>query len=346
MSSSKKPKWFNMDLHISVIADLKDLLHERWDITDWCLSGHSWVFSRKQEYPDVINPKTWIHLNETMIAQFQEKYDDFLKGFDGFICGHPNGFVMLFEKYNKPILMVNTCRYDLPFCISKNRDMLEKYHACLHRLQDRGLLIAVSNSRADQFYTRIGTGGIQTKVVPSLCAYTKMRYAPTRPTFLLHSDTRVHGMRRHHLITFKSELGHPYSWTDIGSFRGIIYWPYEVSTMSMFEHYAAGMPMFFPSKTMTTHDSLPLQSISAYWGQPSSMPAPLAASSLADLNTWIDLADWNTLFAASPNVYMYDSWEHLYHLIETFVWQLEDREPYRQGIIDAWDRILASQYEN
>ena len=332
-----------MDLHISVIADLKDLLQDRWDITDWCLSGHSWVFARNQQFPEVIHPKTWIQLNPEMIRDFQAKYDDFLRGFDGFICGHPNGFAMLFEKYDKPILMVNTCRYDLPFCISKNRTMLQEYRACLHRLQARGRLIAVSNNRADQLYTRLNAG-IETTYIPSLCAYTGMRYAPTRSTFLFYNTPPPSSLLllHHPLITHKSALGCPYSWADIGTFRGIIYWPYEVSTMSMFEHFTANMPMFFPSQQMESE--LTLQSLSAYWGSTRSCCGDLPRE-LQDVQTWIDHADWKTVFSASPNVYFYDSWPHLFELLENFVWNADDddREPYRQGIRDAWTRLLQEE---
>lgn len=339
----KRQKWFNMDLHISVIADLKDLLHDRWDITDWCLSGHSWVFARKQQFPQVINPDTWIRLNTEMIREFQAKYDDFLSGFDGFICGHPNGFVMLFEKYDKPILMVNTCRYDLPFCISKNRHMLQEYRACLHRLQAQGRLIAVSNSRADQLYTRLNAG-IETTYIPSLCAYTGMRYAPTRSTFLFYNTAPPSTATLHPLITHKSAMKSPYSWADIGTFRGIIYWPYEVSTMSMFEHFTANMPMFFPSQKMESE--LTLQSLSAYWGGAAAASGGGGGGELPhvlqDVQTWIDHADWKTVFSISPNVYFYDSWQHLCELLENFVWNAtDDREPHRQGIRDAWTRLLS-----
>ena len=39
-------KLFNMDLHISVIADFKNLFPEI-EIVDWCMSGHAFVMKKK-----------------------------------------------------------------------------------------------------------------------------------------------------------------------------------------------------------------------------------------------------------------------------------------------------------
>ena len=112
---------FNMDLHISVIADIKDILSRvapTIEIVDWTLSGHSWVFEKKTATVEHVNQQTWQQLTPTMIAKFQAHYDEFLSGFDGFIVAHPNVFALLFEKYNKPVIIVNTCRYDMPMCMT------------------------------------------------------------------------------------------------------------------------------------------------------------------------------------------------------------------------------------
>ena len=49
----------------------------------------------------------------------------------------------------------------------------EALHECLKRLHDKGLLIAISNNRADQEYLRLGAG-IDSIRLPSLCLYTKV----------------------------------------------------------------------------------------------------------------------------------------------------------------------------
>jgi len=320
-------KLFNMDLHISVIEDFKQIFPEL-EITHWCLSGHAWVFKRQTFHPEIINPETWQNINENMIYKFQEKYDDFLKTFDGFICGHPNAFAMIFEKYDKPIILINSCRYDMPFCFTKNMYGLEKYKECLYRLKSKKLLIAVSNNKADQLYTKIGCG-IDTEHIPSLCAYTKMKYAPTENTFLCYS-----GNINHNLITNKSQLGHNYKWDTLCKFKGIIHFPYEVSTMSMFEQFTAGIPLFFPSKSYMIN--IPIQSVSAYW-----QTLPENLHEFSNKTLWIDNADFYEVFK-SPNIFLFDSIDHLICLLENFEYKDDTKiiENYKSNIIVRWRELL------
>ena len=321
-------KLFNMDLHISVIADFKNLF-PNIEIVDWCLSGHAWVFNKSRFIPNHIHPENWININEGMILAFQQEYDEFLKTFDGFICGHPNGFALVFEKYNKPIIIINSCRYDLPFCISRDYHMLDLHKKCLLRLQEKGLLIAVSNNKVDQLYTKLGCG-IDTVHIPSLCSYTGIKYNPNRDTFLCYNGPFP--FPKHPLISYKHELGHPFQWSDISQFKGIIHFPYEVSTMSMFEHYSGGMPLFFPSKIYILEKGN-ITTISSYWNQ--NLPDDL--NHFSNISNYIDLADFYQVFK-SPNVYLYDSFEHLVELLETFEWKEDSNilEEYKQNIKDEW----------
>ncbi len=318
-----------MDLHISVIEDFKNIFSQ-FEITHWCLSSHAWVFKRTTFSPKHINPNNWIQLNEIMISRFHEEYDTFLQTFDGFICGHPNSFAMIFEKYNKPIILINSCRYDMPFCFTKNIYSLENYQQCLHRLNKKNLLIAVSNNKADQLYIKLGCG-INTTHIPSLCDYTGMKYNPIKNTFLCYS-----GSVNHPLITQKIELGNQYSWKKLAEFKGIIHFPYEISTMSIFEQYSSGIPLFFPSKKYMI-DNCSIQSISAYWNN--NIPDNL--SLFKNKEIWINLADFYTTFR-SPNIYIFDSIEHLFLLIENFEWKDDSYElnAYKDTIKNDWKMLL------
>lgn len=323
-------KAFCMDLHISVIADFKTACPDI-EVTDWCLSGHAWVMKRTQDYPEHINPATWKNLNEDMIQKFQAKYDDFLKTFDMFIVGFASSFAMIYEKYNKPILMLNAVRYDIPFCFTKDARMALKWNECLDRLNSHGLLTIVSNNKADQLYTKLGCG-LESHYIPSICLYTNTVYTPTKPTFLCYNGT----FADHPLITQKKDLSHPHEWSDITSFRGIINTPYEVSLMSVFEQFSAGCPLFFPSKAYwKAHPHI--QSLSAYWG--SQLPPQFASISTTD--SWIELADMYSVFQ-SPNTYYFDSESHLFELLETFEYT-DDRE-FRKAHIDSvkqkWKDLL------
>ena len=323
-------KFFCMDLHISVIADFKTACPDV-EVVDWCLSGHAWVMKRNQDHPEHINPATWKNLNTDMIKKFQDKYDPFLKTFDGFIVGFCSAFAMIYEKYNKPIIMLNAVRYDIPFCWTKDMNMLTKWNECIDRLNSHGLLTIVSNNKADQRYTQLGCG-LQPQYIPSLCLYTGIRYNPTKPTFLLyHSKYSI----QHPLITMKPSK---HEWSDIASYRGIISFPYEVSLMSLFEYFTAGCPFFFPSKSYMKSNP-EIQSISAYWGND-------MRSYFQELRTadgWIDYADMYDVFR-SPNTYYFDSLQHLEQLLTSFQYVDDRAERIRHidTVKQTWRRVIGS----
>ncbi len=319
-----------MDLHISVIADFKSACPDV-EVVDWCLSGHAWVMNRTQDYPEHINPATWKDLTPQRIAAFQQRYDSFLKTFDGFIVGFASSFAMIFEKYNKPILMLNAVRYDIPYCFTRNRAMETRWNECLDRLNSHGLLTIVSNNLADQRYLELGAG-MSSHYIPSLCLYTKTTYTPTKPTFLVTNGS----FNPHPLLTFKKDLPHPHAWSDITSFRGIVIHPYEVSLMSLFEQFTAGCPFFFPSKAYWKANP-GIQSISAYWGNELSPKY----KELTTESGWIDLSDVYGVFQ-SPNTYYFDSEEHLIHLLETFKYvdDREFREAHIKQVKYQWRYVL------
>jgi hypothetical protein len=318
-----------MDLHISVIGDFKSLGLDV-EVTDWCMSGHAHIMKRTRDNPKHINPNTWFDLNPQMIQEFQKTYDSFLQTFDGFIVGYPNVFAMVFEKYNKPIILINACRYDIPFSFKRETNYIGSYHACLYRLLNKGLLHTVSNNRVDQLYMGKGCGIKPEYVVPSLCLYTNMKYTPTKPTFLLYS-----GSVTHPLVSPKPSN---FEWKDIGEFRGVIHFPYEAGlTMSMFEHFTAGMPMFLPSKAYwKAHPNI--QSASAYWG--SNPPSTLSEFKYDEY--WIENSCmWDTF--ASPNTVIFDSIEDLFHKLETFEYKPEGdfRERRIESVKLFWRQLLA-----
>jgi len=313
-----------MDLHISVMADLKSLGLDL-EITDWCMSGHAYVLNRLMDRPNHINSSNWKTLNYAQIEAFQREYDALLSTFDVFIVCYVPAFAMIYEKYNKPIIWINACRYDLPFCWTRDMTMLASFKACLRRLDTAGLLFTVSNNEGDQCYLEQYTG-IQSRRIPSLCLYTGSTYAPNRSTFLCY-----HGnLPAHPLVTPKRDIG-VFRWNVLGEFRGVIHFPYEISTMSMFEHFSAGLPMFFPSKEYLKANPA-MQTIASYWSPPLPDVPPL--------NDWIDRADFYNVFK-SPNVQYFDSIPHLFTLLETFVYTPESREEYIESAKSQWRQLLA-----
>ena len=90
------------------------------------------------DFDDVaINAFTFLHASEA-------------KEYDGFIVTHSPVWCRFFEQFDKPIVLVNSCRYDQPYCWNHNEHGRNELNACLHRLRDKGLLHVVSNNKADQ----------------------------------------------------------------------------------------------------------------------------------------------------------------------------------------------------
>ena len=305
-------RFFNIDLHISVIADIKDIfrrIRPDIDIVDWLLSGHSWVFNRSPSFVKVIDQTSWLNLNLKSIKEFQDTYDTFLSEFDGFIACHPNSFSMLFEKYNKPIIVINSCRYDLPFCWNKNMKMVKELHKSFKRLQDKKMLHYISNNRADNAYFKLGNPEIHTKIIPSLCLYTNMKWKPSvdHEHFLLYSGNIPYNK----YIKHRNNLEEGYSWNVLMNFKGIIHIPYEASTMSIFEQISSGIPLFFPTKEFLYRlwNSAGQNCGVNYWVNP---PAYLDSTKYTLF--WIEKADYYNIEGA----YYFNSFEELFNMLESF----------------------------
>ena len=315
-------KLLNIDLHVSVIADIIDVFHkidESIQIEDWSLSGHTWVLNKETKNLDILNSGTWHNIDRSMINSFQNKYDSILETFDGFICCYPVSFVLLFEKYNKPIYIVNAVRYDMPFCWNNNYKMINELHNCLRRIQEKKLLTFISNNKADNDYFKLGNPIINTHIIPSLCLYTTMQWNPakTNNKFLLYSG-ELHNKPNN--IINRSELGR-FNWTTLMEYKGIIHLPYEASSMSIFEQISSEIPLFFPSKSFLNFlwGENRIKHQTNYWKH-NNLNTPSYLDTTNNCNFWIERADYYDI----EGIYYFDSFEHLYQLLENFKDELYD----------------------
>ena len=70
----KKLNFFNLDCHISVIADLKNIFESLGhSVNSWSISGHNWIFNRPPSNVDVINSQTWKNLDKDMCEKYWSK---------------------------------------------------------------------------------------------------------------------------------------------------------------------------------------------------------------------------------------------------------------------------------
>jgi hypothetical protein len=316
-------KLFNLDLHISVIKDiqyiLKDIYQNNIIITNWSISGHSWVFNEKTEYPEYINSDTWKNIDIHKINNFVHHYKDFLSTFDGFIVTHTPVFCLLYETFNKPIILINTCRYEQPFSWNNNMEMWNYLNIKLKEMVDKKQLIAISNNKADQKYLKMGTG-IDSIHIPSLCLYTNSNYNPIKNRFIINNNFNIN--EKENIVNKSSCLNDGYSWKEYFQYKGIIHMPYEISTMSIFEQYSANIPLYFPSKNylidLIKNNNYNIQSrYNRIWGNHNKYPNNLELC-LND-NDWIDFWIHNADYYDENNMkhlIYFDNNDHLYELVK------------------------------
>lgn len=236
-------KFFNLDLHISVIQDIKQIFSKLGhEVINWSLSSHNWVFDVPSKDVDVINQENWRMLDQSMCDSFYNRYKHELNEYDGFIVTHTPSFSLLYEKFDKPIIVVSSTRYEAPFSDDSAKWLwLNDY---LKKKIDENIIIPVANNKYDSEYCKYFTFRIWDHI-PNICDYTLTSWAPKRDTFLVAA--RFDNINfNSKLISYKSQMGR-YKWSDISEFQGIIVFPYNCSTMSIFEYYAANIPLFFPS---------------------------------------------------------------------------------------------------
>lgn len=231
-------KFFNLDCHISVIADIKNIFENLGHQVDtWSLSGHRWVFNLPECKSPIINYNNWKNLDEKMVDDFYEFHKEELDKYDAFICTHHIFFLKLFEKFKKPIIVVASTRYEYP-CFSN-----EKLIWLEDSLKNNNNLILIANNEFDQKYCEKFLNN-KWEWIPSLCEYTNAKYDPKYEKMILFSKFPMN-FNFENLI-HQNNLGE-YTWEELYKYKSIFHLPYNVSTMSIFEHSRANVPLIFPS---------------------------------------------------------------------------------------------------
>jgi len=231
-------KFFNIDSHVSVIADLKNIFaHLGHTVDFWSLSGHRWVFEIPPCPSPVITLLNWRDLNEEMVDKFFTTHYRDLEEYDGFICTNLAIFLKLFERFGKPIIVVSSTRYDYPVIDDpERRAWLED------SLNQNPNLILTANNEFDKRYCEKFLKR-KWQHIPSLCLYTNEKYQPTIEKSVVFSKFPV---KCNLDCVHQSQLGR-YTWKHLYSYRNIIHFPYNVSTMSLFEQSSAGVQILVPT---------------------------------------------------------------------------------------------------
>ena len=349
-------KFFNLDLHISVIADVKNIFEQLGHTVDnWSISGHAHVMGRPTDNVEVVNQNTWRALDEKMVDEFYERYKTELQDYDGFIVTHTPCFSLLYEKFNKPIIVIASTRYEEPFSSSAPR--WNKFNDYLRHQIDNKIIIPVANNKYDKRYTELYTDR-EWQHIPSLCEYTAASYTGNHKQYLYSSKFKlippIAG-----LIEKSRALPPGYKWQQLADFKGVVHIPYNISTMSIFEQYTANIPLFFPSWKFlyTLREAFSANGVlsETSWNQVHRLPSrssvfpglddPNNFTNTSGMMNWARLADFYDE-ENMPHIQYFDSFEHLQKLLQTADTaniskaMREYNHKRKKTIYDAWATIL------
>jgi hypothetical protein len=320
-------KFFNIDLHISVIEDIKNIFNDLGHhVESWCMSGHNWVFNREPAIPEIINQNTWKNIDQSMCDKFYARYKNELSGYDGFICCYPPVFSTLFEKFDKPIFIVAATRYEYP--LSNSIDGWKWLNDKLINMIDNNQVIPIANNKYDKFYCEYFLDREFTHI-PSICKYTNSDYSGTLSP-IVSGRSQING------LSHVSSLGR-YSWDELYSHKCIVHIPYNVSIMSIFEQYTANVPLLFPTIEFG-------KSLSGYLSELLFMPNVNFSNRLFD-DTVLKLADFYDK-EWMPHIEYFDSLEDLSIKIDTCSYndvscKMEQFNKKRLNkILTLWKQIL------
>lgn len=258
--------WSN-DYHISPINDLKYLLKPLGvSFIDKSLSGHCHITNTCQGKNSlkVINRDNAMNLNPSLIPQFYSAYknDVELQSVDAFVCFHPASMCELFMPFNKTLIVIASTRYELG---RFGADRWTRWNSNLVQIANIPTNVVGGNNRYDVEYIKHFTG-IEPQLLSSFCGYLPDKYAPSRSGFLLapvhHAGFGTRFMSEYstrckyvnctvELIPLRKKYPH-YKYSDLTAHAGIVYVPYQVSLMSLFEQYRMNIPLFFPSLELLT----------------------------------------------------------------------------------------------
>lgn len=326
-------RFFILDYHSSATNDIKEILETLGHTVDY-LSISPYckrIFGHDNHKLDVIKLDTvddWSLVNLDMFNRFHERYGEFLGNFDGYIVSSFSSFAMLYEKTNKPIIIVNSARYEIPF--TDKPELWEILNKFLIDGVDQNKIFLVANNKGDLSYLKYYTG-LESEFIPSLCNYTKAKYSGKNTGFVFQNSKLKPFIKSIEDHVNSTGLIQPFphnfdSWQTLYDFKGIIHFPYQISTMALFEQYTANVPLFFPSKKFLQnlqknypHDILNEVSFFFMFNM---LSAPTEKGDLNNMNDpcvlqfWIDSADFYDE-ENMPYIQYFDSIKHLKYLLLT-----------------------------
>ena len=315
----KNVRFFSIDLHTSVTRDIENFVRKSGGkFTRWSIAGTAKFFNDPNLRTSYVSNHSWRRINPEIIEKFHKRYQIFLSRQNIFCVSYTFSFVQLFEKTNKPILVVNAIRYESPFTLNETK--FKALNKSLENLSKKGLLTVISNNLGDQDYLK-QLSNIDSIYIPILCDYiTPMKSINENWVVISRNKdfSRVIAKYGKNLVSQYDLYPNGYTFKEFSNNKGVVLIPQNISLMKLFELTTGGFPVRIPSdRLLLEWRNIPgvLTEISYLDILQENCPRWLK-NTPADIKWdgyypwWLSRADWcnKSLF---PNVSRFDSLEEL-----------------------------------
>ena len=366
-----RPVFWSQDYHVTPIMDIHSLLSPiGLRVIDKSMSYYCSSSGTCAKDLKVITRDSGMRLTPKLIEQFYAAYrnDSEMQQVTTFVCTLPISMCEAFLPFHKSILMIATIRYE------QNKHEPQKWLQFNKLLTDisRGQNnVVAANNLYDVKYIEYFTG-LKPVLIPNYCAYLSDSYTNKRREFLvspIHStelydqffadfDNAVLKHNVGDLTIFPLREMYPqYQFSDIAAHPGVIYVPYQVSMVSLTEHYRMNIPLFFPSLNLLTKWHMKHQVVrqrtwdgykmkrgngSLIRGLQTDIPDPNNDYDEESVKYWLQFAD----FYRWPHIVYFDSVDDLVqklatvNLTEISAAMKQHNIKARHYIKRTWSRVL------
>ncbi len=263
-------EFFNIDLHVSVIEDMRTHFEVLGHTVDsHLLSGHHWTIGRPRAdqgdgapgsqarvgYGDV-NLDTWEGFFQgdarsvrQRIERWQTAHPE-LREYAGYLVTYPPSFALLYEGLPGHTIVNIPIRYEHQF--TNDPERWHAFNAFLAHGIDEGRITVVANNLYDAAYFEYFVGRNALRI-SSICNYVDrhtMRWNPTGDRLLAFGENAGCREAVRHVpeLLFVRDVLPTYTYPEIVKAKGIVWIPYTSSVMSFFEHYWLCIPLFVPTQ--------------------------------------------------------------------------------------------------
>ncbi|MBU2249478.1 MAG: hypothetical protein KKD77_22210 [Gammaproteobacteria bacterium] len=319
---------YHASQHIACYEDARRTLGQiGHTVAGPCQSGHSWVMGLEQV-------PQWSELNwsdmKGSTGRFYKAHKDEYAKYGAFLCTYPPAYAMLYALWQKPIIIHAPIRFDYPW--SDSKEHLSIWIEWIRYWSKKGLLILTANNRYDSWWITKNTG-CQCETISCICEYPGIRYDGSTPKEYFLAYKKNAQIKLPDNCVDRAGMGkHQYS--DLLRFAGIVHIPYQVSTMSIFEQYFAGIPMFVPSIGYLRELYKQGQAMSeAHWSR-------------RQMIDWQQVAKCADYYTELAHVQRFDNISHLNRLLKTVDLrkinhdQNNNNAVRKERILTQWDSLL------